>query len=661
MPNKKDQRSAEEEFERMLEEQYRSRRRHRESMRKAAWFERIESLPFGAFIHSILALLLFDIRTRIAAICCVALLIFVGITIPKIWRTTPDSVGDARISLLDMAQSWALARTARKASEAEEYDAARYSWHSSIANDIGNRGHIREFLETELSWVREDSSNIDPYAASYAEYLLQLSSTNRADLRLAVQLYGTIGLWERLVTLVEGTPEKDRGLEENIGLVKGYFGQALFTQFQTAWLSLPDAAKLSGDLEGYRLAYQSVWGSEAVRDMAVRSFRARVRDPEASTQLVRIWAQVALARSNLDDYELALNALDLAGERALSDDVRHWVLTAEVEGYETARELARRSAMPARTPNEAKFMTQGLITLGMTEEVRPFLEEYVSSFGASLTFAPLYLTSLLRENDWSALIEYCLALRRSPLANIGWFSTYIAGIEAIARDPRSGKGLVRSAWERFDRGDKNLPAPLGLQLAQSFSQRGEFERAQILVDALKPQSSEATGYWEVALRVASGRGDAEGLLEASRTLGELAPQLLDYQLAHALALIYANRDVSQAYDVLQQLADVAQAHPKTRLTRAMLLLHEGKVDEADAELSQVTPDEGEALSLPTLRLLESRVAVAREQWERADQLVRDVDFSLLSYWERQTFADMLASNPQLRPVPGVSEEPIEVE
>ena len=142
---------------------------------------------------------------------------------------------------------------------------------------------------------------------------------------------------------------------------------------------------------------------------------------------------------------------------------------------------------------------------------------------------------------------------------------------------------------------------------------------------------------------------------------ELNPQLLDYQLAYALGLLYGGRDVGEAFEVLERLADVAQHHPKTRLTRAMAFLENGQVEEADAELGPLVEEPSESLSVPTLRLLQGRIAVAREQWDVANDVFGEIDVALLSFWERRTLSSLLETHSMLRPVLGITAPPSSIQ
>lgn len=527
-------------------------------------------------------LLIFDRLFRVAIIALAALIIFLSLFLPRIWRLSPAGFEPViRVSGLDVVQSWSLSRSARRATAERQFERAHFAWLAAIANHPADptlvRGSLNCFLLSP-DWERRVQT-----AVQQCFWLLKLTQTNHADLELVSDVLERVEQYELLKSLLENAAQP---------LPPTLHAARLRTLFQVRDMKGFDEAWRAEEITDpelrlYRSAYLAGWTRSADFLHRVREIEAAL-DGEHGEVGARLLIAVAEQRKDLDRCRSALEHLKTRGADRLSDWAPYWRLVRLVEGTERALELVAEGESKVRSADGAKLLGQLHREFSGPAGALSFLKRTAETFGGSPQFLTFYAGELLMTGDWPELRRVVYQIRNASTQNASLkaFSYFLESEwnRANGRDGAARTALQNMLNWRFEVFD------LGMAVAAHLIKTGREESARDLLLNLEPPAEQEFPYWSLVFKTAALLQDAELMGRAARKTYELRPT--DPVAAnHLLAvLLLERRDASEA---LRLSFALMLEHPDslvTKINHAAALLLNGRAAEAETILRSVPVD-----------------------------------------------------------------------
>ncbi|MSU32247.1 MAG: hypothetical protein EXS25_06250 [Pedosphaera sp.] len=203
------------------------------------------------------------------------------LSLPKVWTVTPPEFSPRiRISMLDVLQAKALARSARKANQLGRFDEALAAWQTAVAHHPGNLTYRRDLLETLIQQPNLAPSLIDRGIFT-AVSLLKLCHTNLSDLTLFARFCETNSLNElALYTFFDRRKELDLSVRGS--LLKACYRGGDSVRFQKIWDESSTEFQSDPTLVLFHVAWANLWGPIADLDSNTRLLNWAIDNPSTA-------------------------------------------------------------------------------------------------------------------------------------------------------------------------------------------------------------------------------------------------------------------------------------------------------------------------------------------------------------------------------------------
>lgn len=558
----------------------RARHRHR---------ERLKHRLANRFIYSpFLRLLLFKPWFRVAVLMLVALLVFLSLFLPKIWRQTPAGVQPTvRVSGLDLLQAWSLQRTARRAAAAGLYEQAAYAWRAAIANNPADPDLLRGALRTLRQNPNPNRRDEVPQAAHQALWLLRLTHTNLSDLELVAEVLPALGLHPVVAPLLsERLDQLTPRLQA--AYLKLLFTQGRWQEFADRWASLPSDTPPDPELSLYHDAF--VAGSTSGEDARAARTRlnAALAAPEHRTLAARLLLEVASRRGDATDYERVLRDLQAREQETLLDHTRYWRLLAANGHKDQAAAEARACTRRPESAAELIALAEACEAIGARSLALERLAEHAQSFGSSLEVWATFAHLLLAAERWAELRDIALSIRQQAGAgpSLTGLSFILEGCaeHRLGRDTAAEDAFARALRYRLDNG------PVLLAAAKQLLQLGHAGPARDLLLQAKDQFPESAEYWQLLSQAAEETKDEQTLALACERFYALQPHDPVAALRQAAALILTRQRPAEALKLTFQVYVQRPRSVAARVNHAFALVLNQRADEAATLLKAIQPD-----------------------------------------------------------------------
>jgi hypothetical protein len=539
-------------------------------------------------LNAVVRLLVFEPRFRVAFLAGIvffaALVAFVALR----WTTSPAGFKPVvKVSALDMLQVWSLRRSALKEAARGQDQQALMSWRLAVANNLADpellRGCLRQVLKME------PSRGLLPVVGAYSSWLLQLTSTNLADLELTARL---LQKYDQEDLVIYRLAPMERQLDAPLAVVylKALFNRSRLSQFahareqcQRRGLDLAEPV-----LDLYWAAYLAGWGPASdARDGQQQLDQAKSK---ADLAVVAHQLQLKISEQLLRpaEYLASLDALEQLRRDRLVDHIAYWQLLAAQGRQTEARELCLASVTPPATPEEAVLLAKTYYDFGLAKESRAVLERYAPEFNQAEWVWLTYGNLLTVQERWGDLRRLAFQLRdgTNPLQSVlQGYSYYLSGLAALKEGDASG---AEASFRRIP----EYPFPnkvLALSTADNLTKLGFPELARNLLLECKKDIPDDADYWNLLAQTAIESKDPERALSALASVFKLRPDDLRATHNYAVALLFTRQRPQEAITLTRQVLQRAPDFVSGKLSHCQALIDNRRFPEAKAMLDTIAP------------------------------------------------------------------------
>mgnify|MGYP002630472297 CR=1 FL=1 len=530
--------------------------------------------------------------------------------IPKVWEMAPPGMNTSiRVSTLDLAQVWALQRKARQATQAGDFKAASFAWLAACANNRGDPGSIRGFLNNFL--MSNAPTEHFETAIRASLWLLRLTATNQSDLVITCDVLARCGADSLAIPLLAPlASELSPTLEAHY--LKALYHRENAVEFERLWEREVNGRATSSELELYHATVQAGWGEPNERTAGLTLLDQASRNGPHRELALRLSMDASTRDSDLARYSASLQQVIERGLDSHSDHIRYWQLLIEHNRRKEALELMERSIKQPGNTADVLSLARLWSRLGRHDKAIQGLASASPVAGASLDYWKYYADLLIDTQNWGELRRVSLQMRRrrgfhpelQPLAH------YLEGRAALGEN----RGLSASqAFGRMLEWPFESQATL-LAVAAQLLDLNQPQWSLNILNRWKGPKPEAPAYWSLLFQSARGAGDADGMLTAATEWNLLEPNNPEAMQNYAAALLIHRTKGAEAVRLTWLLRSWVPNSQPAAINHAAALNLVGRYTESETLFSQMA----------TNRLTQSQRAVVQ-----LNRLALDLQFNHL--------------------------------
>jgi hypothetical protein len=580
-----------------------------------------ERLALRLTYNPLLRLLLFKFWFRMAFLGLAAMVLFLALFLPKIWRTSaPGVLPVIKISGLDLAQAWSLKRTARREMEAGRTDRAHYAWYSAVANNPADPEALRGLLSNLLRNPAVEPGSIRA-ALGQSFWLLHITKTNAADRALVAELLAQNQLHDSLVSLLRPFVGSMNATEETAYL-KALFWQNRMAEFgahsSNAASRLPDP-----ELPLYQAAYAAGWGVIGERDAARQKLDAALDDPAHRVLANKLQLFLSSNTVDLARFEASFERLRSWGEDTLADHASFWRLLSMNNRKAEAKQFAMAYSKPLQSGRELAMMIQVCAALNLPEKARQSFRAFASATELSDELWLAYADFLASEKDWDELRSLAAQMRATARISMG-LKAFSYFLEGRAELERGRSAPAETAFAQMNQLWEGHPQ-LALSVSSTLLRLGYHKQALELLAKHEEHLQRSPEYWQALLNIASQTKDPELLLKSASRNHELQPDNISALNNYAAALLVNRLQPDLAIRMTIQLIAAFPNSAAARINHAFALLFNERASEARAILSGIKAANLVPQEVASFHLASFQVYHALGQYEEASQMLERID------------------------------------
>ncbi len=581
--------------------------------------------------HSLPCGLLF--RTWFRWIFFVALTLVVLVTLGAltIWRAAPLGFGPVvRVGWLGKARAWSFRRSALEFEASGRPEAAAQAWQSAIANDPANpdllRGALRQAVAAEQvspRWV--------PKTVAQTAWLLRLSQTNQADVKLVAEVYDRYELSSTLLAVLDSRKEALRPREE-AAYLKALFRLQRMGEFARRWQAAANRLPPDADLALVHAAYLAGWGPLETMGEGRRQIEEALAHPEQRVDANRLLLALCVKNKDVAGYAVSLGRLKEWHADRAADNAGLWQLMLSTGKAEEARRLAEDYVRPPLVPWEAVGLAEIYFKLGMHDYTRRFLERYAPEFANtdapwSLRLWTIYSDVLIHTQSWHELSQVAFHMRLTPglAANLEAYSHYLEGraLQGMGNPDQAGVAFTKAAEVRFKQ------PQLAFETALVLLKLGYPNQAGDIMAPLETEYAQSREYWQGLFDIAYARKDASMLFKAASRAYVLHPEDPVCEKNYAASLLISRQRPDEADKLTLSLMSRNPTLLASRINHSYALTLNRRFDEAEAVLKTVDPARLSSSDLTMFHFAAFAVHAGRGELDRARQDSMQVNTNLL--------------------------------
>lgn len=553
---------------------------------------------------------LFAVGTVIAAA--------VGVSVLHLWNTAPKgfSKGAIKVSLIDLIQASSLARSARAAAAAGQYETALYTWQSAVANNQGDARLYRGLLGflREIPEARSEHAALVKGATSW---LLELSGTNRLDAVLAADVLDKFGLSRQALAELAPFPVGEFDEVERVR-ARCLLGVGAYADFDRLWRSHEAGWASDPRMARCRDAWRVVADDGAGGLEAALRLKQALTDPGPEGLFAaRLLHEAAARRGLVEEVGLCLARLEAAHSDAVAHHVHYWRLLHAAGRGEEARTRARNFPIVPRDPESAVFLVDVLRVLDLPGLARTNLGLNLAAYGKSVQVWRSYFDLVADAADWKELRRASADARLLASRNDALYA------EALFAEYRASR-----AEDRQREADELIREMLALRLVEPdsalrFAPRwrldGRAPAALAVLAAAESELSGRTAYWQELFQVAWVLRDMERLRTSVAEMVRLDPGSAVWKSNRAALLLVTGENPAEALQLTMEGLQRSPASLPLRLNHAVALFMNGRIDDAAAALERIPGDrlDPDATAAFHLAVAEVRARQGRKSEARA--------------------------------------------
>lgn len=507
----------------------------------------------------------------------------IALAVPKIWRTSPDSFSRAtiKVSLIDLAQAWSLARAARKAEAAGNYDQAMQAWRGAVANNLADPGLHRGLLRYLRSAPVAPGENVMIGLFSSA-WLLALAHTNAQDARLAAAVLEKYHLPEIALEILKGAPAAP-DLKQSPEFACSLLSAGRADAFQERWTDRESEWKQDPRMQLYHDAAVAGWEGGTAGIEAFLRLRQALRSPDdLGLTAARLLLLAGSRRGTPEDTQLALVRLQEARAASVRDYAVHWHFLASLGRFAEAKALAldfvNQFGRGLRLPSDAAEYARTLAAFGLRAEAVSYLQENLGRFVANPAVWETYLSILIDARRWSEVRQAAAEVRTRTASFetarvLGIYAEYRA---EVAEDRQGIADRVAGELVRT----RILDGALALRIAADLIRDHRADRALELLQAKRQDLSDSVPYWQVVFQAGMSLRDVPALTESSEEMLRLSPNDPVALSNRAAMLIVLQEHPTEALEITFRLLSSYPGVAAFQVNHAFSLLLNNRAEDA---------------------------------------------------------------------------------
>lgn len=550
--------------------------------------------------------------------------------VPKVWRTTPDPFpfGVVRVSAVDLVQAWSLARSARRAAAAGEFEAALFAWRGALANNMGAAPMHRDVLRF-LRDMPEASSDRSLFAMRSATWLMALTRTNVAELALIGEVMERHGRPRVALAWLAGIPEgQDMALEKV--RARCLLSAGMPDAFAARWRAHEPVWKDDPILGLYRDAWVAMTDDRTAGLSATVGLKAALGlEGEPGLAAARLLAMVAAAKGQADDLGLALETLEARGSATAAQHGYYWRVLAASGRVEEAEKRAEAYVAVPADPEMAVALWRSLWQLGKgkpekREETLQRVGAALERYGNTLEVWRTYFDFLAEDARWREVLRAAANARMTcsrlePLFVEILFAEYRAAV-GEGRRAEEDRLAAELAGMRVGEGETLVRVASGLRVG------GRSGYALRLLQAHEGGLKEVPGYWAEVFSAGLGAKDLEVLRRSAGELLRIEPGNRAWLNNRAALLLITGEEPAEALRLTLEGMSRNPGLVSLKINHAMALVVNDRAAEAEVLLGTIPvsklPPDAKAnyhLAMAQANLALGRMAQAMEAAGQADR------------------------------------------
>lgn len=537
---------------------------------------------------STLRVLIYDLWFRIAAVLVLLVFILLGVLLPKIWVSTPSGfLPVVRVSGLDKVQARALRRSAEKFTAENKFTEAILAWQSASQNDPGDPEMARGILRTMLLQPPTSRLNLG-YGVDRSFWLLRLTHTNLADLALVVSFLHRGDLDDLAVQLADSRLE-ELPSEGQADLLVAHFRLGRMDRFSAIWQAHESQFTNSPALRLYHTGWQAAWGPPVTLQRARVALLAAQNgaDPELVLLAHRLQLSVSAALGDLEGYERSLVWLEEHHFDRVNEHIGHWRLLVASGKRSEAQAQARAFSQPPEGASDAAGMAAIYLTLGLDDYAVEFLEKQIQEYPFYSNLWVMLAQQQIRKKHWDELRNLAVTLRNTTQlrGQLDGYSQYISGLADLkmGRQEAAEATFAKIPTQQF--GDSLV----AYSVARDLLHLGYGELSSKMLQKLESDYGGKSTFWFDLTSAAYEARDMDVLMTAARKAWELEPNRIDLINNYAAALIVLRQRPDEAIKLTLNLLTSQPNRAEFQINHALVLLQNGRLDEAEAILKALNP------------------------------------------------------------------------
>lgn len=571
--------------------------------------------------YPLLRLLLYSTAFRRMLILLVLGGVATALCLPKIWRTTPAGFEPAvQVSVLDLVQSWSLARSARKHHAAGRIEDAIHAWRSAVANNLASDRHCRKLIECVL-----ESPQRSRYAALVAAevpWLLRLTRTNQADLEFGVRVFEQYRFFGAIAAYLGAQADR-----LTPALARSYlaalFSSGQMAEFDRRYGQYRELAGEDPEVRLYRAAYV-VGGGPVPETAASRAeLEAARNDPAREILAHRLIMAVSLRREEVEACGNSLEQLAARKEDTTLDHVNYWRLLVKAGRKDEAVQRAQAFLPSPTNQAEAERLLRIYSLLGLNDIALELVNIELPKYPQSVELWMAKGALLIERGEWERVADLAAQIRQvaSQFKIMAGYSYFLEGRAALAQ--KRPLDAERAFRRLPDMGISHLG--LALFVAENVWQAGYGSDARALLERMRQDFAGQPEYWRLLVRMARVDRDAALYLAAAESLYRLAPEDVFANSNYAAALVIHGQRVNEALGIAFLVRNRVPESLAFQILHARALTLNQRHEEAEEILNRIDPARLTAEDASTYHLARAQLEAAQGRLDQARASARSAN------------------------------------
>lgn len=587
-----------------------------------------------------LRVFLFDHWFGIATLMFIGFVLFLGLFLTKIWTATPEWVTPPlKISGLDMAQGWSLARRAESTAKQGNLVEAVLTWRSASVHSPGNPEIARSMLRA-ISGLPKPDRRYTAIGYDRSQWLLRLTQTNVNDLTLVSHFLRKYQIDDWLLQLT-GSLSNNIPSELASDMLIASFHRAQMTRFGQLWSLHSDTFGKDPILSLYQLTWEAGWGPVQGFQSARRKMvelQSTTTGEQAET-LRRLQLYLAFQLTDLTLYRSALDWLIDHHVDRVSENVNYWRLLTRVGRREDARELARKFSRPPETVSDAIGLANAFVDLQLPSVAVEFTLNQLRDYPFSPDLWMRLAEQRIEMRDWPEVRQTAVSMRNEPAVQgrMTGMASFLEGMVALKTgDPElASKFFKETASGRYARSTD------AFSVSERMLRLGYPAESAALLKTIETQYESDLQFWFQLTTAAYESRQMDLMVRAAKKTLSLAPDEPTHINNYSAVLLATRTDPEEAIKLTFRLI---LAYPKNRdykINHSLALIQNGRLEEAEEILKTFNPTLMNPVESSSINLGWFEIHLRRGDKEKAKEAYRQIDGTRLmepqTQWVNEQF------------------------